>query len=282
MADKQETVHALLGELTEIYVITNLVNGKQYGGKANKFLRGGRVHGSHVRFVRHLYEAESGGPGCSYLNNAIRKYGRACFKVETIDTVPACEQDHWECHYIKLYNTYEGQGYNLMAGGSTRVVCPSEETRQLQSNQRRRYEPDLPMYVQSVHHISGKTGYAVYNPKTGKKRAFTSGALTMEKKLQLAMKWKAASAAPDFVVPSNDPKHPPPFIQQRKSHSGLYVLYKVTKPGQNPETIFYKSFKDGSFAQQLKAAKICLYEQIHKGVIKPSKAARTKLGLPGE
>ena len=61
-----------------------------------------------------------------------------------------------------------------------------------------------------------------------------------------------------------------------------YVLYKVTRPDQKPETIFYKSFKDGNFAQQLKAAKICLYEQIQKGVIKPGKSARTKLGLPGE
>jgi len=61
----------------------------------------------------------------------------------------------------------------------------------------------------------------------------------------------------------------------------LYVLYKVSRPGQIPETVFYKSFPDGTFEQQLKAAKICLYEQIQKGVIKPSKPACRKLGLPG-
>ena len=38
MSDKQESVHALLDKLTDIYVITNLVNRKQYVGKANQYL----------------------------------------------------------------------------------------------------------------------------------------------------------------------------------------------------------------------------------------------------
>ncbi len=281
MSDKQESLHALSDELTDIYVITNLVNGKQYVGKANQCLRGGRQHGTHARFLAHLYEAESGGPGCSYLNNAINKYGRASFIVETIDTVPTSAQDYWECWYIKLYNTYEGPGYNLTAGGSAWAVNPSEETRQLLSDQRRRYDSDLPMYIQTVHHISGVTGYAVYNPETRKKKVFLSSTLTMEEKLQLAIAWKTESAASDLVASRKDPKYLPPFIQQRKSRPGLYVLYKVSRPGQIPETVFYKSFPDGTFEQQLKAAKICLYEQIQKGVIKPSKPACRKLGLPG-
>ena len=282
MTDKQESPRALSNELTDIYVITKLVNGKQYVGKANQFLRGGRKHGSQNRFGQHLYEAETHGPGCGYLNNAIRKYGKACFKVETVDTVPTSEQDHWERWYIDAYNTYEGPGYNLTAGGSARLVCPSEEIRQLLSDQRRKYDSHLPMYIYTVNRISGEAGYAVFNPKTRKTKSFTSSNLTMEEKRQLAITWQAESAASDWVAPCNDPKILPPFIQQRKSQTGLYVMYKVSRPGQTPETVFYKSFKDGTFEEQLKAAKICLYEQIQKGVIKPSKAARAKLGLPGE
>ncbi len=201
MSDMQESLHGLPNKLTDIYVITNLVNRKQYVGKANQYLLGGRRHGTHARFIGHLYEAERGSPGCSYLNNAINKYGRASFVVETIDTVPTAEQDYWECFYIKLYDSYEGPGYNLTAGGQTRAVKPSEETRQLLSDQRRRYDSDLPMYIQTVHHISGVTGYGVYNPETRKTKTFLSSTLTMEEKLQQAIIWKTESAASNFVTP---------------------------------------------------------------------------------
>ena len=282
MSGRQDSLHGPCDQLTEIYVITNLVNGKKYVGKANEYKRCGRKHGTHARYLAHLYEAETGAIGCTYLNNAINKYGRASFVVKTIDTVPTTEQDYWESWYIKLHNTYEGPGYNLTAGGQARLVNPSEQNRQNQSASRRKYDPDLPMYVKEVRHISGQTGYAVYNPETMKTRSFMSSKLTMEEKRQLAIAWKAEAAASDLVASCSNPKHLPPFIQQRKSQTGLYVLYKVSRPGQTPKTVFYQSFKDGTFEQQLKAAKICLYQQIQKGVIKPSKAARTKLGLPGE
>ncbi|KAL0050539.1 hypothetical protein WJX82_001897 [Trebouxia sp. C0006] len=102
----------------------------------------------------------------------------------------------------------------------------------------------------------------------------------MEEKRQLTIAWKAKATAPDLVASCSNPNFLPPFIQQRKSRPGLYVLYKVNRRGQTPEVVFYKSFQDGTFEQQLKAAKSCLYEQIQNGVIKPSTAARRKLGLP--
>ena len=98
----------------------------------------------------------------------------------------------------------------------------------------------------------------------------------MEGKQQLAIAWKVEATASDLVAFCSDPKHLPPFIQQHKSTPGLYVLYKVSRPGQTDEIVFYKSFQDGTFEQQVKAAKICLYEAIQNGVIKPSKAARKK------
>lgn len=137
------------------------------------------------------------------------------------------------------------------------------------------------MYVKEVRHISGQTGYAVYNPETMKTKSFMSSTLTMEEKRQLTIAWKAKATAPDLVASCSNPNYLPPFIQRRKSRPGLYVLYKVNRRGQTPEVVFYKSSQDGTFEQQLKAAKSCLYEQIQNGVIKPSTAARRKLGLPG-
>ena len=101
----------------------------------------------------------------------------------------------------------------------------------------------------------------------------------MEEKLQLAIAWKAEASPSDLVASCNNPKDLPPFIQQRKSRPVLFVWYKVSRPGQTAETLFYKSFPDGTFEQQLEAAKICLYEQIKNGIIKPGKAACTKLGV---
>ncbi len=140
------------------------------------------------------------------------------------------------------------------------------------------------VYIQEVHRISGQTGYAVCLPGTRKTKSFTSGTLTMEQKLQLATAWKAAAAS-DPVASRTTPKQLPPFIQhlsKSQPRPGLQVLYKVSRPGQTPQILFCKSFKDGTFEEQLKAAKICLYDQIQKGVIKPGRAACTKLGLPGE
>ena len=152
-------------------------------------------------------------PGCGYLNNAIRKYGKACFKVETVDTVHTSEQDHWERWYINAYNTYEGPGYNLTAGGSAQVVCPSEETRQLLSDQRRKYDSDLPMYIYTVNRVSGEAGYAMCNPKTRKTKSFT---------------WQAELAASDWVTPCNDPN----FCHLSSSNLSLKLACRYTVQGQ--------------------------------------------------
>lgn len=284
MSVEQQCAEVLFDRLTDIYVITNCVNGKQYVGKANQYHQSGKKHGARRRFFDHLSEAENGYTNCAYLNNAIRKYGRANFGFETVAVVPTAEQDRWECQYIKTYNTYEGRGYNLTPGGQPGFVSATEDARQLTSDRQRKYGSDLPMYIQEVHRISGQTGYAVCLPGTRKTKSFTSGTLTMEQKLQLATAWKAAAAS-DPVASRTTPKQLPPFIQhlsKSQSRPGLQALYKVSRPGQTLQILFCKSFTSGTFEEQLKAAKICLYDQIQKGVIKPGRAACTKLGLPGE
>ena len=48
----------------------------------------------HARCLAHLYEAESGFPGCIYFNNAMSKYGRASFVFKTVyyvDILPTTE-----------------------------------------------------------------------------------------------------------------------------------------------------------------------------------------------
>lgn len=92
--------------MTRIYLITNLLNGKQYVGKTKYTL-------AH-RFSQHCNNDFYN----TYIHNAIVKYGKENFKIEEI-----CRTDdsHWkelETFYIKLYHThYTEGGYNISWGG---------------------------------------------------------------------------------------------------------------------------------------------------------------------
>lgn len=68
----------------------------------------------------------------SYLNNALRKYGKESFKVEIIDAAKTIEElKKKEIYYISFYNSTNRKiGYNLSLGGDgTPGVSKSEETR---------------------------------------------------------------------------------------------------------------------------------------------------------
>ena len=108
-----------LDSLTDIYIITNLLNGDAYVGQAVQYKRGGQNHGTRGRFHDHVSEAlNCGTTGCWHLNAAIRKYGADMFKPRTLRVVASAEADYWETSwYIAEYNTFKGRGYNLTAGG---------------------------------------------------------------------------------------------------------------------------------------------------------------------
>lgn len=93
--------------MTKIYLVTNLVNGKQYVGKTKYSL-------AH-RWLQHCNR-----PYNTYLHNAIEKYGKDNFKIEEICR---CDDSHWkelEKFYIKEYRThYTEGGYNVSWGGDS-------------------------------------------------------------------------------------------------------------------------------------------------------------------
>jgi group I intron endonuclease len=94
----------------EVYIITNVINGKRYIGITS--------WGLHKRWASHKRDAANGVERVLY--NAMRKYGVEYFTMVKIDEV-----DNWvescakEQHYIKLYNTHfkQGCGYNMTLGG---------------------------------------------------------------------------------------------------------------------------------------------------------------------
>ncbi len=93
--------------MTKIYLVTNLINGKQYVGKTKYSL-------AH-RWAQHCTR-----PYNTYLHNAIVKYGKENFKIEELCR---CSDDKWEDlekYYIQKYHThYTCGGYNISLGGDS-------------------------------------------------------------------------------------------------------------------------------------------------------------------
>lgn len=91
-----------------VYLITNLVNGKQYVGKT--------VASAESRWSDHVSDAKHG--RAHILHNAIRKYGREAFSLVVLNT---CLDNRALCSvekfWIKERNTMLPNGYNMTEGG---------------------------------------------------------------------------------------------------------------------------------------------------------------------
>jgi group I intron endonuclease len=124
MEDKLlETNENVMGQ---IYSIENIKNKKKYVGQTlthRKNKSKYRPFGYIGRFKDHLSEAvcNTKKKQCSYLNNAIRAYGKDSFKVSLLHTCDKNDLDHWEKYYIQQENTLYPNGYNLTKGGKTFV-----------------------------------------------------------------------------------------------------------------------------------------------------------------
>lgn len=102
-----------------IYLVTNLVNGKQYVGKT--------VNGLKKR--KHEHEADSR-KGCKWpFQRALRKYGFDSFEWDEVysDAKPE-DLDSLEIECISWFGTLSPKGYNMTSGGSGPAVV-SKETR---------------------------------------------------------------------------------------------------------------------------------------------------------
>lgn len=105
-----------------IYLITNIQNNKRYVGQtlSHRKNRGKyRPFGYIGRFNDHMSEAlcNSKKKQCTYLNNAIRSYGKEAFQVELLLVCPRQELDAQERKHIEDYATLYPNGYNLTCGG---------------------------------------------------------------------------------------------------------------------------------------------------------------------
>ena len=104
----------------EVYLVTNLINGKLYIGQALKYVSSNKLKwGMDGRWKSHVREAISDKRDhCLLLNQAIRKYGEQSFEIKQICECDISEMNALEEKYITSYNTLSPNGYNLTTGGS--------------------------------------------------------------------------------------------------------------------------------------------------------------------
>lgn len=101
-----------------IYLITNLINKKQYVGQTTQSIE--------KRFQRHCWKSTSKNsmPICK----AIEKYGKENFTIEKLcDCFSQKQLDQQELFYTNILNTWSPNGYNLRAGNGKGSM--SEETK---------------------------------------------------------------------------------------------------------------------------------------------------------
>lgn len=96
----------------DVYLITNVVNGKRYVGVTSK--------GYLFRFHQHIMESRDTIRHNSLLHQAMVKYGESAFSVQLIETGISDEDiKDKEKYYIRFYDTFyvNHHGYNMTEGG---------------------------------------------------------------------------------------------------------------------------------------------------------------------
>jgi len=91
-----------------IYIITNTINNKLYIGQTVQVLKK-RIQ-SHFRTQK--------GKNPTMLKNAIDKYGKENFKWEVLCECPVQDLDTQEKYWIKYFNSFGKNGYNMNEGGN--------------------------------------------------------------------------------------------------------------------------------------------------------------------
>lgn len=183
-----DTNNSILGV---IYVITNMVNQKQYVGQtvSHKLnTKKYRPFGCQKRLKQHTSDAvcNTKKHQCTCLNNAIRKYGRENFKIEVIEYCLPDDANELEIRYIKQYNSIAPSGYNLSEGGGKgpteqaqkeKLMLKSQEQyRQQKFDRFKDVVVDLTQmdsYVREYYHERYGGTYFVVNIKGNTKRMKT-------------------------------------------------------------------------------------------------------------
>lgn len=227
----------------EIYLIRNKTSQKGYIGQALKevgFTR--QKWGAQGRWKSHVTEALKGSKDhCTYLNNAIRKYGEEDFEITVLcECADQEEMNQKEDEFIKQYNTMAPDGYNLREGGAKGKA--SEESRKKQSESR-----------------------------TGKKHSEQTKENISKGQLGNRRNAKARKNPEDANLPK--------YINCRRNKAGVILGYSVNKfptgvTAKGYETAHFTNKKNPKAAYEEAIAHLAILEEKYKNIVEEIKETR--------
>lgn len=104
-----------------LYRITNKIDGMSYIGQTRQSLE--------KRWGQHCQKSNSKNK-CTYIYNAIQKYGAEFFEVEILAKANNKEElNYRETYYIKLFNSLAPNGYNLKTGGHNTIYSKESKNK---------------------------------------------------------------------------------------------------------------------------------------------------------
>jgi group I intron endonuclease len=160
-----------------IYKIYCNTEKKSYIGQTVTYPNSTMKDAVKLRFLNHLSKSRND-PGCGEITKKIVEYGTDDFSIEMIATVPRKDLDDTEQYFIKMYNTFHPNGYNLTTGGSTGTKYCEQSKKLISKSQignrrekkDRLYEEDndLPKNITSLRNSDGTLyGYIINNFAVG-------------------------------------------------------------------------------------------------------------------
>lgn len=169
-----------------IYKATNIKNGRSYIGQTIQELG--------TRKKAHFSEARR---SKFYFHKALLKYGKKNFKWTVLEKCNSKEElDEMEFHYIKQFNTFRPNGYNLTFGGDGTVgyVFTTKDRLKMSNARKGRKMSESARLKLIKNHadFSGKNNpmYGVTSPMKGKNH-------TEETKIKISKKLKGKKHSED-------------------------------------------------------------------------------------
>src|SRR5271157_5139950 len=146
-----------------IYLITNLINDKQYVGQTTLAVE--------ERWKRHCQPGP--GPISMPIVKAIQKYGKHNFKIEVLQECNSLEEmNSRERWWAETLHTFSPTGYNLKAGGGRGSTSQLVRDKIGRSNKGKRRSPEQRMRVAASHRGKGipaksLAAFQAQHPKKG-------------------------------------------------------------------------------------------------------------------
>ena len=145
-----------------IYKATNKINGKSYIGQTRYDLK--------KRRTDHLSEGKSDN---NFFHNALIKYGKNNFEWIIIEKCNSKKElNEKEVHYIKQYNTFKPNGYNLTFGGNTTLgYIQSEQTKEkISKSMKQKWENRSAIFLENLSKKRSEMMTGKNNPMYGIER----------------------------------------------------------------------------------------------------------------